>query len=131
MSQNNRTILVIEDDTPIRENLQELLSEDYEVIVCSGGRVGLEAAFKQKPDLVICDVTMAGVTGYNVLTEIRSNPTTANIPFIFLTAKVSKEDIRVGMALGANDYLTKPYTQKELLEAIAARLEKFESQPIS
>lgn len=125
----NQTILIIEDDAIIRENLEELLSEKYEVIACSGGRVGLEVALREKPDLVICDVTMAGVTGYNVLTEIRSNQATAKIPFIFLTALASKEDWRLGMELGADDYLTKPYTRKELFNAIAARLKRFDSEP--
>lgn len=126
MNQNHHKILVIEDDKEIRENLEELLSEKYEVIVSSGGREGLKRAFTELPDLIICDVTMAGVTGHNVLTELRSNPTTTNIPFIFLTSKVSKDDMRLGMELGADDYLTKPYTRKELLSAISARLKRFE-----
>ena len=126
MNQNQKKVLVIEDDKEIRENLEELLSEKYEVIVSSGGRMGLELAIQELPDVVICDVTMAGVTGHNVLTGLRSNPITANIPFIFLTSKVSKDDMRLGMELGADDYLTKPYTRKELLSAIAARLKRFE-----
>lgn len=126
MNQNSQKVLVIEDETEIRENLEDLLSEKYEVLVSSGGREGLEIALKELPDIVICDVTMAGVTGHNVLTALRSNPITANIPFIFLTAKVSKDDMRLGMELGADDYLTKPFTRKELLSAIAARLKRFE-----
>jgi len=126
MNQNQKKVLVIEDDKEIRENLEELLSEKYEVIVSSGGRMGLELALQELPDVVICDVTMAGVTGHNVLTALRSNPITASIPFIFLTSKVSKDDMRLGMELGADDYLTKPYTRKELLSAIAARLKRFE-----
>jgi DNA-binding response OmpR family regulator len=122
MNAIDTTILVIEDDALILENLEELLSENYKVIACSGGRVGLETAKKKLPDLVLCDITMAGVTGYNVLTELRSCPATANIPFIFLTALGAKDDIRVGMNLGADEYLIKPYTQKELLNTIAARL---------
>ncbi|MEW6492056.1 MAG: response regulator [Cyanobacteriota bacterium] len=128
MSQSSKKILVIEDEREIRENLEELLSDKYEVIVSSGGREGLELAFKELPDVVICDVTMAGVTGHNVLTGLRSNPTTANTPFIFLTAKVSKDDVRLGMELGADDYLTKPYTRKELFSAIDARLKRLELQ---
>lgn len=126
MSQPSKKILVIEDETEIRENLEELLADDYEVIVSSGGREGIEKALKELPDVVLCDVTMAGVTGHNVLTALRSNPTTVKIPFIFLTAKVSKDDIRLGMELGADDYLTKPFTRKELLSAISARLKRFE-----
>jgi len=128
MTEIKKKILVIEDEASIRENLEELLSDEYDVLVASGGRIGLEMAFKEIPDLVICDVTMAGVTGYNVLTGLRSNPSTAKIPFIFLTAKVSKEDMRLGMELGADDYLTKPYTRKELFNAITARFKRFESQ---
>lgn len=126
MSQNLKKILVIEDEKEIRENLEELLADDYEVIVSSGGREGIEKALRELPDVVLCDVTMAGVTGHNVLTALRSNPTTVKIPFIFLTAKVSKDDIRLGMELGADDYLTKPFTRKELLSAISARLKRFE-----
>lgn len=128
MNPNSKKVLVIEDETEIRENLEDLLSAQYDVIVSSGGRVGLEMALKELPDIVICDVMMTGVTGYNVLTSLRSNPTTANIPFIFLTAKVSKDDMRLGMELGADDYLTKPFTRKELFNAIDARLKRFESR---
>jgi diguanylate cyclase len=126
MNQNLAKILVIEDEKEIRENLEQLLSDKYEVLVASGGREGLEITFRELPDIVLCDVTMAGVTGHNVLTALRSNPTTANIPFIFLTAKVSKDDMRLGMELGADDYLTKPFRRKELLSAITARLKRFE-----
>lgn len=126
MNQNLAKILVIEDEKEIRENLEDLLSDKYEVLVASGGREGLEIALRELPHIVLCDVTMAGVTGHNVLTGLRSNPTTANIPFIFLTARVSKDDMRLGMELGADDYLTKPFTRKELLSAITARLKRFE-----
>lgn len=126
MNQHSAKILVIEDEKEIRENLEDLLSDKYEVLVASGGREGLEIALRELPDIVLCDVTMAGVTGHNVLTGLRSNPTTANIPFIFLTARVSKDDMRLGMELGADDYLTKPFTRKELLSAITARLKRFE-----
>lgn len=126
MNQNSAKILVIEDEKEIRENLEDLLSDKYEVLVASGGREGLEIALRELPNIVLCDVTMAGVTGHNVLTGLRSNPTTANIPFIFLTARVSKDDMRLGMELGADDYLTKPFTRKELLSAITARLKRFE-----
>lgn len=126
----DKTILVIEDDALILENLEELLSENYRVITCSGGRVGLETAKKELPDLVLCDITMAGVTGYNVLTELRLNPATANIPFIFLTALGTKDDMRVGKNLGADAYLVKPYTQKDLLNCIASHLKRCESSVV-
>lgn len=128
MSEINKTILIIEDDDIIRENLEELLSEKYRVIVASGGRTGLEILQKELPDLVLCDVNMAGITGYNVLTEMRANPKTATIPFIFLTALDTKDNWRLGMELGADDYLTKPFTRKYLLDAISARLKRFESK---
>ncbi len=117
-------ILVIEDEIDIRENLTELLSDKYEVFSASGGRAGLEVLMKEKPDLVLCDVTMPGVDGYGVLTAMRHNPATANTPFIFLTAKCSKDDVRLGMELTADDYLTKPYTRRELFSAIEARLRR-------
>ncbi|HEY9609821.1 response regulator [Allocoleopsis sp.] len=126
MNENSLKVLVIEDEKEIRENLEDLLSDKYHVFTASGGREGLDIAQRELPHLVICDVTMAGVTGHNVLTALRSNPITANIPFIFLTAKVSKDDMRLGMELGADDYLTKPFTRKELLSAISARLKRFE-----
>ncbi len=128
MSNNLKKVLVIEDETEMREILERLLSKKYEVIVSSGGRVGIELAVKELPDIVICDVLMPGVTGYNVLTALRSNPTTAQIPFIFLTAKILKDDMQLGMDLGADDYLTKPFTREELLNAIAACLKRFEPQ---
>ncbi len=121
-------ILVIEDDPDIRENLVDLLSDKYEVISSSGGVLGLETLIKEKPDLVLSDVTMPGVDGYGVLTAMRHNPSTANIPFIFLTAKSSKDDIRLGMELMADDYLTKPYTRRELFSAIEARLRRTQKQ---
>ena len=124
MNQNRQKVLIIEDDREIRENLEELLSEKYEVILSSGGREGLEKAVGERPNIVLCDVTMAGVTGHNVLTGLRSNPVTSNIPFIFLTSKVSKDDIRLGMELGADDYLTKPVDPRELVAKIEAQLER-------
>ncbi len=119
-----KKILVIEDNDEIRENLVEMLSDNYEVITSSGGRVGLEALNREQPDLVLCDVTMPGIDGYGVLTAMRSNPKTSNIPFIFLTAKTSKDDVRLGMELGSDDYLTKPFTRKEVFNAIAARFRR-------
>jgi DNA-binding response OmpR family regulator len=128
MSNNLKKVLVIEDETEMRDILERLLSKKYEVIVSSGGRVGIELAVKELPDIVICDVLMPGVTGYNVLTALRSNPTTAQIPFIFLTAKILKDDMQLGMDLGADDYLTKPFTREDLFNAIAACLKRFEPQ---
>jgi DNA-binding response OmpR family regulator len=119
-----KKILVIEDNEEIRDNIVEMLSDSYEVIATSGGRAGLEALNREQPDLVLCDVTMPGIDGYGVLTAMRSNPKTSRIPFIFLTAKTSKDDMRLGMELGSDDYLTKPFTRKEVFNAIAARFRR-------
>ncbi|MDJ0735917.1 MAG: response regulator [Nostocaceae cyanobacterium] len=118
-------ILVIEDDINIRENIVELLeNEEFIVIAAVNGSMGLELAQETIPDLIICDVMMPKLDGYDVLMQLRQNDITASIPFIFLTAKSTKEELRKGMVLGADDYLTKPFTREELLAAISCRLEK-------
>ena len=118
-------ILVIEDEQPVRENILELLdAEGFDAIGAENGRIGVQLALQSVPDLVICDVMMPEVDGYGVLNALRQDPTTATIPFIFLTAKAAKADLRQGMNLGADDYLTKPFTIAELLGAIATRLQK-------
>ncbi|MBE9079365.1 response regulator [Romeria aff. gracilis LEGE 07310] len=116
-------ILIIEDETAVRENLLDLLeAEDYDVVSAENGYLGTKWAMEHIPDLIICDVTMPEVNGHEVLESLRQNPETATIPFIFLTAMADKTDIRKGMALGADDYLTKPFQREELLGAIATRL---------
>ena len=118
-------ILVIEDELFIRENIVELLeAEGHAVFSTDNGILGILWAKENKPDLVICDVMMPEISGHEVLTEMREIPETALIPFIFLTALSDKNDIRTGMELGADDYLTKPFTRKELLNAIDSRLLK-------
>ena len=118
-------ILVIEDEEAIRENLIELLEDEkYEVMGADNGRVGIELAQKNRPDLILCDVMMPELDGHEVLKKLRSHRETEMIPFIFLTAKTEKGDLRTGMVLGADDYLTKPCTQDELIEAISVRLAK-------
>ncbi|MEB3278117.1 MAG: EAL domain-containing protein [Lyngbya sp.] len=118
-------ILIIEDEDSIRENIAELLEiENFEVQTAANGIQGLERAKHIIPDLILCDVMMPKLDGYEVLTELRKHPETANIPFIFLTAKAERTDLRQGMNLGADDYLTKPCSSEELLEAIAARLQR-------
>ena len=120
-----KTILVIEDEVSLRQNIADLLTlEDFKVVVAENGRAGVQIAESEIPDLVICDVMMPELDGYGVLEKIRQNPLLSTIPFIFLTAKASKSDFRQGMELGADDYLTKPFTTKELLGAIASKLEK-------
>lgn len=118
-------ILVIEDEQSVRENLLDMLAaEGFDTIGAENGHVGITYVQEYKPDLIICDVMMPQVDGYGVLSLLRRDPATAVIPFIFLTAKADKVDVRQGMELGADDYLTKPFTRDELLGAIAARLKK-------
>jgi len=118
-------ILVIEDEELIRELIEDLLIvEEFEVITSENGEQGVELAKQYLPDLIICDVMMPKMDGYAVLTTLKDNPETNTIPFIFLTAKSTKTDQRQGMELGADDYLTKPFTRAELMGAIAIRLEK-------
>lgn len=126
-SQAMKKILVIEDTDPIRDSLIEMLRlEGFEVIGAANGQIGLQVAQEHQPDLILCDIMMPDLTGYNVLTALQANPLTATIPFIFLTAKADHLDVRYGMELGADDYLTKPCTSSELVRAITARLEKQE-----
>lgn len=118
-------ILVIEDEVPVRDNLLELLEiQQFQGVGAENGLVGVQIAQDWEPDLIICDVMMPGLDGYRVLERLRSDPRTSLIPFIFLTAKGTVTDFRKGLKLGADDYLTKPYEQTELLEAIATRLAK-------
>ncbi len=118
-------ILIIEDDPGIRRGLAlTLKTEGYRVTEAENGRAGLEAAGTQLPDLVLCDVNMPEMDGYAVVEQLRRMPALASTPFIFLTARGEHADVRKGMALGADDYLIKPFTRAELLEAITGRLKK-------
>lgn len=109
----------------VRENTAEILElSGYEVTTASNGKEGLEQLKNEHPDLIICDIMMPELDGYGVLHIISKNPATAHIPFIFLTAKVEKADIRKGMNQGADDYLTKPFDDIELLGAVEARLKR-------
>ena len=118
-------ILVIEDEQGVRENLLEILeAENFDTIGAENGHVGITWAWEHRPDLIICDVMMPELDGYEVLKLLRQDPVTETIPFIFLTAKADKADLRQGMELGADDYLTKPFTMAELLGAIASRLKR-------
>ncbi|MCS6792848.1 MAG: EAL domain-containing protein [Oscillatoriaceae bacterium SKW80] len=120
-----RRILVIEDESVVRDNILEILdADDFEAIGAENGRIGVELAKEYIPDLILCDIMMPELDGYGVLDALKKDPKTATIPFIFLTAKADKADLRQGMNLGADDYLTKPFRRQELLKAIAARLEK-------
>jgi len=120
-----KKILLIEDNPDVRENTGEILElAGYTVVSAPDGKVGVNLAQKEHPDLVICDIMMPELDGYGVLHILNKNPETAGIPFIFLTAKTEKTDIRRGMNLGADDYLTKPFDDTDLLNAIEARLRK-------
>jgi two-component system, sensor histidine kinase and response regulator len=120
-----KKILVIEDEPLVRENLEDILEiENFQVVSAANGKIGLELAKKEIPDLIICDIMMPELDGYEVLNYLRSDETIAKIPFIFLTAKAERLDLRQGMELGADDYLVKPFTPQELLKAIEARLKK-------
>jgi DNA-binding NarL/FixJ family response regulator len=118
-----KTILVIEDQPDMRENLVTILRmEGFVALEAPDGRLGLAVAFDEKPDLILCDVMMPGMDGHAVLAALRKSPTISGTPFIFLTARGEKQDLRQGMNLGADDYLTKPVAADDLLAAICARL---------
>ncbi|WP_414518643.1 response regulator transcription factor [Nostoc sp. PCC 9305] len=123
----NKKILVIEDEAQICSNIQQILSfSDFNTITANNGLEGLRLAKTEQPDLICCDVMMPELDGYGVLTALRQDPVTESIPVIFLTAKVDRGDLRQGMELGADDYLTKPFSMDELLKAIQVRLDRVE-----
>ncbi|MBK9246685.1 MAG: response regulator [Ignavibacteria bacterium] len=122
-----KKILIIEDEPYIREGTALLLEDQgFNPITAEDGSIGIQMAFLHKPDLIICDVMMPNVDGYGVINKLRQDPETAHIPFIFLTAKIDRTSTRMGMNLGADDYLTKPFTLDELLSAVNARITKQE-----
>lgn len=118
-------ILVVEDVPQLRENIHEMLEfEDFEVSIASNGFEGLQQARTWLPDLIVCDVMMPEMDGFTLLEELRRDSLTATVLFVFLTAKASRGDMRIGMGLGADDYLTKPFTNQELLQVVRTRLER-------
>ncbi len=118
-------ILAVEDDKDILQNIVTLLEEEgYSVFPASNGIAGIEAANTFLPDLILCDVLMPGMDGFRVIEELQKNRSTRSIPFLFVTAKTEKEDLRRGMLLGADDYIFKPFEPEELLAAIETRLKK-------
>jgi CRP-like cAMP-binding protein len=120
-----KKILLIEDNPEVRENTAEILSlANYNVVTAENGKIGVELANRERPDLIICDIMMPELDGYGVLHILSKKMETASIPFIFLTAKTEKSDIRKGMTLGADDYLTKPFDDTDLLNAVETRLNK-------
>jgi YesN/AraC family two-component response regulator len=122
-----KKILVAEDELHTRNIFKDCLeAEGFEVVSAENGQIAVQQVHAQLPDLVLCDIIMPKLDGYGVLEALRQNPETASTPFIFLTAKSTKVEVRQGMELGADDYLTKPSTAEELLRAIEARLERQE-----
>ena len=118
-------IAVIEDNQEMRENIEEILElADYEVVTASNGKEGVELVKNELPDLIICDIMMPELDGYGVLYYLSKIPDTNAIPFIFLTAKTERTDMRKGMNMGADDYISKPFDEMDLLGAIESRLEK-------
>ena len=122
-----KKILLVEDDTSLRENIAELLAlSGFNVITASNGKIAVKMAKSELPDLVLCDIMMPEMDGYEVLQELSLYETTKYIPFIFVSAKTERHEVRRGMNLGADDYLTKPFEEEELLAAIHTRLDKAE-----
>ncbi|MFT3682170.1 MAG: response regulator [Ferruginibacter sp.] len=122
-----KKILVIDDNNDIRENTAEILDlAGYTVLTAENGKAGAGVAVKEIPDLIVCDIMMPELDGYGVLHLLKQNAATSHIPFIFLTAKTERTDFRKGMEMGADDYITKPFDDLELLKAIEIRLKKME-----
>ena len=118
-----KKILVIEDDENIRESLVELLEmKSYEIFSADNGAAGLQLALDQNPDMILCDIMMPGLTGYEVIEAIRNNPSFTKTPFVFLSAKAMESDIQKGLQLGANNYLTKPFRASELFGLVDKHL---------
>ena len=123
-----KKILLIEDNQDVRENTAEILElANYQVVTAENGKIGIEKAQEFKPDIVLCDIMMPLMDGFQVLRTFEKDSSMASTPFIFLTAKADRSDMRMGMNLGADDYLTKPYEEHELLEAITCRLNKHDN----
>lgn len=122
-----KTILLIEDEPEMRRNLATILKlEGFRVLVAADGRAGVDAARTERPDLVLCDIMMPELNGHEVLRLLHNEPTTMHIPFVFLTARGERSDVRSGMNLGADDYLTKPVDRADLLRSVQTRLARAE-----
>ena len=122
-----KTILLIEDNKDVRENTAEILElANYKVLQAENGKIGVELAQQKNPDLIICDIMMPVLDGYGVIHLLNKSQQTAGIPFIFLTAKSERSDFRKGMEMGADDYISKPFDDIELLKAVESRLKKNE-----
>ncbi|OBX27230.1 CRP-like cAMP-binding protein [Gelidibacter algens] len=120
-----KRILLIEDDTVLRENTAELLElSNFQVMTAPNGKIGMHLAMEHLPELIVCDIMMPEMDGYAVLDALSKNESTKHIPFIYLSAKTERQDVRRGMNLGADDYITKPFSEDELISAIESRLAK-------
>ena len=122
-----KSVLVIDDNSDIRDNTAEILElAGYKTFTAENGKKGVEAALRERPDVIVCDIMMPELDGYGVLHLLRKNAVTEHIPFVFLTAKTERNDFRKGMEMGADDYITKPFDDIELLNAIEVRLKRSE-----
>lgn len=122
---NNTLILVIEDEKALRENIAEIIAHyGFRIISTPTGEEGIRMALEFIPDIIICDIMLPGIDGFEVFTRVKQIPQLPATAFIFLTAKSTRSDTRIGMNMGADDYLTKPFTKEELINSIRARLEK-------
>ena len=122
-------ILLIEDNEGLRENTAEILTlANYNVSTAENGKIGVEMAMANPPDLIVCDIMMPVLDGYGVFQILSKNINLQHIPFIFLSAKSERNDLRKGMEMGADDYITKPFSDSELINAIRARIEKVKIQ---
>jgi CheY-like chemotaxis protein len=123
-----KKILVVEDENEVRKIVCEMLElNGYECLLAPDGEAGCRLAQEHLPDLIVCDIAMPKMDGYQVLAALRSNSATETIPLVFLTAKVERQNVREGMELGADDYITKPFSEKELIRSISSRLKKREA----
>jgi DNA-binding LytR/AlgR family response regulator len=124
----DKLILIIEDDEFVQDNINLILEEEgYQVIGAETGRKGIKLAENSQPDLIICDIMLPDINGYEIIQELKEDKNLSKIPFIFLSARAEMRDLREGMNLGADDYLTKPFRRDELLNAIKTRLRKYET----
>ncbi|WP_158021869.1 response regulator transcription factor [Flammeovirga pacifica] len=124
---NDTTVLVIDDEKNLLDSIVDLLEiNDFNVLSAQSGHEALDLLKKEMPDIILCDIMMPAMNGYLFLKELRKNPLAVGVPFIFLSAKSDRNDIRKGMNLMADDYITKPFTQKELLDSIKARISRIE-----
>lgn len=120
-----KTALIIEDNLEIRENTTEILElAGYSVITASNGKEGVDMAIAKKPDVILCDIMMPEMNGYDVIKQLKSNPKTSPIPFIYVTASAEKSEVKIAMDLGANGYVRKPFDVRELIDTMNKALKK-------